>query len=187
MTAQRAPRLFSIDEYMKMIDTGVFAPDDRIELIRGEIVQMAPIGFDHAFSLTNLVMLFAKHVTRSAIIWVQNPILIKPSNSRPQPDLVLLKPRNDLSPKSPPTAEDVILLIEVADTTIRFDRGVKLQLYAEAGVPEYWIINLRGDDIEVYSNPTGGTYKQTRKAKRGETLALPGELEGVVRVEEVLG
>src|SRR5437588_7763818 len=111
--------LFTVDEYMKMIKSGVFAPDERIELIRGEIVEMPPIGDEHAFSLTNLVMAFARQVSQSAIIWVQNPILLSQSNSRPQPDLALLKPRSDLSPKSPPTPQDVILLIEVSDTTIK--------------------------------------------------------------------
>lgn len=187
MALQKEPRLFSIDEYTEMINSGAFASDDRIELIRGEIVEMAPIGYDHAFCVTALDRVFHRLVNDKAIIWSQNPIQIKLSNSQPQPDIVLLKPRSDLSPKSPPTAEDVLLLIEVADTTIRYDRGAKLKLYAEGGIAEYWIVNLRGDVIEVYSNPVNGEYKQSRKARRGDTLALPGGLEGVIRVEEVLG
>ncbi len=186
MALQKESRLFSIDEYLEMIDRGVFAPDDRIELIRGEIVSMPPIGDNHAFCVADLDRLFNRLVNDKAIVWSQNPIRLNLSDSRPQPDLVLLRPRSDLSAKSPPTSQDVLLLIEVAETTIRYDRGKKLKLYAEDGIPEYWIVNLQGRVIEVYSSPAEGEYKQVRQAKRGETLTLPGGLEGTIKVEEIL-
>jgi len=178
--------LFTLEEYLRMIDAGVFDEDARLELIRGEIVEMPPIGDDHAFSVTALDRLFQRLVNDHAVVWSQNPIRIHLSNSRPQPDLALLKPRGDLSPKSPPTAQDVLLVIEVADTSIKRDRGMKLKLYAEAGIPEYWIINLKDAVVEVYWEPNNGEYKQSRNAARGETLTLPGGLEGTIKVDEVL-
>src|SRR2546422_7845925 len=124
---------------------------------------MPPIGFGHGFGVSHVNRLFSSLAGGGALVWVQSPILIGPG-SRPEPDVALLRPRPDLSPESPPTASDVILLVEVAETSIKYDRSVKGRLYAQAGIPEYWIINLRDGIIEVYTEPSGGSYKQTRKA-----------------------
>ena len=99
----------------------------------------------------------------------------------------LLRLRPDLSPKSPPTAADVLLVVEVSDSSVAYDRSVKRRLYAEAGIPEYWIVNLQDQVIEVYSNPVKGEYKRAKQAKRGATLPLPGGLAAVIQVSDILG
>ena len=180
-------RLFTIDEYERMIEAGILEEDEHLELIRGEIVRMPPIGFEHGFGLAYLNRVFSRLVASGdrALVWLQSPISITP-NSRLEPDVVLLRPRPDLSPKSPPTSADVILLVEVAQSSVRYDRNVKRELYAQAGIPEYWIVNLQNNVIEVYSEPVEGIYKKIKQAKRGDTLTLPADL-GAVEVNEILG
>jgi Uma2 family endonuclease len=185
MALQIERRLFTLQEYERMIEAGVFQEDERLELIRGEIVELTPIGFDHAGTVARLTMLLARNVADSAILWIQNPIQFA-GNSRPQPDLALLK-WQDYSASRPATTSDVLLVIEVADTSIAYDRKVKGPLYAGAGIPEYWIVNLQGRVVEVYTHPTEGAYKQVRKARRGDAVALPAGLEGAVQVSDILG
>jgi len=177
---------FSVEEYDKMIEAGVFNEDARVELIRGEILEMAPIGLRHAACVARLTMLFARKVGDSAIVWVQNPIQLA-GNSEPEPDLALLRPRPDFYSGQRPTPDDVLLLVEVADTSAGYDRTVKLQIYAEAAIPEVWLVLLAQDAIEIHSAPIQHTYRNMRKAVRGETLALPGGLAGAVEVNDILG
>src|SRR5262245_28356770 len=146
---------------------------------------MAPIGFEHGFGVSNLTTLLVRLVNNKAIVWTQSPVRVG-ANSTPEPDVVLLRPRANLSAKSPPTASDVILMIEVADNSVSYDRKVKGQLYAEAGRSEYWIVNLPKNIIEVYSEPSDGAYKHVRKARRGESLSLPEPLKGEIKVSDVL-
>jgi Uma2 family endonuclease len=177
-------RLFTVEEYKRMIDAGVFNEDERIELIRGEIVKMPPISDGHAGSVGRLTMQLAQRVGNKAIVWVQNPVELA-NNERPQPDVTLLK-WQDYGVKRPATAADVLLIIEVAETSVRRDRGVKRALYAQAGIPEYWIVNLRSKVIEVYTDPAEGAYRQMRHVKVGDTLTLPAEL-GELAVGDILG
>jgi Uma2 family endonuclease len=186
MAVQIERHLFSLEEYEHMIEAGVFKEDARLELIRGEILEMTPIGFDHGFGVANLNRLLSRLVGDNALVWVQSPIRLRGS-SRPEPDLVLLRPRPDLSPQSPPTASDVILLVEVADTSLNYDRSTKGPLYAEAGIPEYWIVNLREGVVEVFTDPAKGAYRQTTTAKQGDHLALPTEIGGTIEVSAILG
>jgi Uma2 family endonuclease len=179
-------RLFTLEEYERIIEAGVFQEDECLELIRGEIVTMPPSGFAHGFGVEHVNRLFSSLVRGKALVWVQSPIQVAP-NSRLEPDVALLRPRPDLSPKSPPTASDVILVVEVAETSIKYDRGVKGRLYAQASIPEYWLVNLRDGVIEVYTEPSGGSYKQAGKAHQGEKLTLPAELGGGVEVSDILG
>jgi Uma2 family endonuclease len=185
-TEQSQPNrhLFTIEEYELMLEAGVFQEDDHIELIGGEIVDMPPIGPGHGFGVSNLVMLLAPRVGTSAILWVQSPVRISP-NARPEPDVALLMPRPDLSPTSPPIAADVLLVIEVSDSSVDYDRKVKKGLYAEAGIAEYWIVNLQDQIIEVYSDPADGEYIEATRAKRGDTLTLPVGL-GSIQVSAIL-
>jgi Uma2 family endonuclease len=187
MAVQIERRLLTLEEYERMIEAGVFHEDERIELIRGEIVKIAPIGLAHMACVARLSELLTLMTAGKAKVWPQNNAISLPgSNSRPEPDVTLLRWRDDYYAGKHPTPEDVLVVVEVAETSIGYDRGVKGRLYAEAGIPEYWIVNLRAGAIEVYGNPVEGAYKQVRKARRGETLALPGGL-GAIEVTEVLG
>ena len=185
MALEVTRKMFSIDEYEQMIEAGILKEDDRVELIRGEILEMAPIGTDHAVCVTRLEHILHRKVNVDAVVWSQNPIRLLDA-SEPQPDLVLIKWRSDFYAGRLPTPEDIILLIEVSDTTLAYDRRVKLPLYAEAEIPEVWIVNLPGSAVEVYSEPAGSTYRNVRRAKRGELLTLPGGLAGEIAVGEVL-
>jgi len=187
MAIQLERRLFTLEEYEHMVEAGVFDENERIELIRGEIVEKAPIGFPHEMCVARLTTLLVQKAADKALVWPQNNSIRLPSHSRPEPDLTLLRWRDDYHANKPPVSEDVLLVIEVADSSLKYDRTVKGPLYAEAGIPEYWIVNLRDDLIEVHAGPTAGTYKRTRKARRGETLALPGGLEGSIDVSDILG
>jgi Uma2 family endonuclease len=181
--------LFTLEEYERMCEAGVFKEDARIELIRGEIVDMAPPGPEHEDSVTFLNLFMVEQLQRRALVWPQgNTIRLPGVESRPQPDLTILRWRDDLykGRNNRPTAKDVILLIEVSQSSVKYDRGEKLALYAEAGIPEYWIVNIRRGVIEVYTDLAGGKYQSVKVAQRGETLQLPEGLEGSILVDDVL-
>jgi Uma2 family endonuclease len=175
MAVQLQRHLFTVDEYHRMAQAGIFAEDDRVELIDGEIVQMAPIGNRHAACVRRLNRLFSRLVGEQAIVDVQNPVRVG-EQSEPQPDVVLLRPRPDLYGGFHPGVEDVLLIVEVAETSADYDRGVKVPLYARFGIPEVWLVDLGGDAMEVYRTPSAEGYQTRQALRRGERLtplALP--------------
>jgi Uma2 family endonuclease len=174
---------FTVEEYHRMVEVGLLSEDDRVELIDGEIVEMTPIGWRHANCVNDLNMLLARFAQGRYVVSVQNPITIS-EHGEPQPDLVLLKrrPRGRL-----PAAEDVALVIEVSDTTLAYDRDVKLPRYAQAGVPEFWIVDLEGRRIESHSAPSAEGYRVSREFGPGEQ-ARSESVEGLaLPVDEILG
>lgn len=185
-TSGPGKRLFSVGEYRHMGEVGILGDDERIELIEGEIVKMSPIGSHHAACVMRLNMMLVRLAGEAAMVDVQSPIQLD-DQSEPEPDLTLLVPRADYYAEALPIPEQVLLLIEVSDTTLSYDRGRKVPLYARSGIPVVWIVNPNNSSIEVYSNPIQGKYKSVVKLKRGQTLTVPG-LEGVsIRVDGVLG
>jgi Uma2 family endonuclease len=186
MAVEIARRRFTISEFEKMIRKGVFEEDERIELIDGEIVDMSPIELAHMVCVSRLNLWFTSRLGQTALVWVQNAIRM-PNNTRPQPDIVLLKWRDDLYAGKHPTEKDVLLMIEVAASSLNYDRKVKGPRYAAAGIPEYWIINLPKSIVEVYSGLNQGRYENVRTAGRGELLPLPNGLEGSISVDDIFG
>lgn len=178
-------KTWTIGEYEQMIEKGILDEDERVELIRGEIVKMAAIGPRHATCVRRLEELFHELLGRTVVVSGQNPIRL-PDNSEPQPELALLKRRNDEYRQQHPQAADVLLLVEVADTTVTSDRDAKVPLYAEAGIAAVWLVDLNANVIEVYSEPVGGRYERVSTVGRDETLALPGGLVGSISVDEVM-
>jgi Uma2 family endonuclease len=150
-------RLFTVDEYHRMAEAGILGEDERVELIEGEIIQMAPIGPRHGGCVINANRLFLTRLGDRAIISPQNPVVIGP-RSEPQPDLVLLRPRAVSYSRELPNSQDVLLAVEVADTTVRFDRLVKARLYARAAIPEFWLCLARDGAVEVYRVPGADDY-----------------------------
>jgi Uma2 family endonuclease len=140
-----------------MGEAGIFAPDDRVELIQGEIIDMSPIGSGHAGLVKHLIRLFTRALEDSIIVAVQDPVRLN-DFSEPQPDLALLQYREDFYTKSHPRAEDVLLLVEVADTTLQYDTEIKLPLYARSGIPEVWLVDVEGREVVLYSHPEEGRY-----------------------------
>jgi Uma2 family endonuclease len=175
---------FTVHDYHRMGDAGILHEDDRVELIEGELVEMTAIGTRHFSCVNRLTRLLVMNVGDEAIVSVQNPVRLNEYNE-PQPDLTVIRPRDYR--ESLPLPEDVLLLIEVSDTTLAYDRGVKLPLYARAGIGEVWIVNLPGETIERYTGTSADGYRHAEQKGRGQTLkstALPGL---VPSVDEVFG
>src|SRR5207302_9103317 len=141
MSAQLEKWHFNVDQYYRLAEVGVLKPDDRVELIEGEIVKLSPIGSPHAACVTRTNRLFQSTFAQRAVIWVQNPVRLS-DFSEPVPYVALLKPRDDFYAAHLPTADDVLLTVEVSDTTILSDRTVTFPLYASAGIPEAWQVNI---------------------------------------------
>src|SRR5437870_3088480 len=151
MATEYARRRFTVDEYHKMGEAGILDEDDRVELLDGEIVQMSPINVPHAVCVDRLNMLFAPALVGRGIVRVQAPIYIDEINE-PQPDVILLKLADYLSRQPQhPGPDDILLLIEVADSTVGADRRQKMPRYARAGIAEVWLVNIPKHAIEVYS------------------------------------
>jgi Uma2 family endonuclease len=154
-------RRFSRAEYQRMGEVGILGEDDRVELIRGEIVEMSPIGRRHRAFVGNLNQLLAGRLSGRAVIWMQNPIALT-DDTEPQPDIAVLRHRSVPYKDREADAEDVFLLIEVADSSLAYDRTTKMRLYAEAGIPEYWVVDCTAESIEVHRTATAERYRDVR-------------------------
>jgi Uma2 family endonuclease len=177
-------RLFTSKEFREMIEAGVFQEDDRLELVDGEIVEMSPIGIRHAACVRTLIRLL-RRVEDRALLDVQNPLGISEDNDY-YPDVVLLKPQPDDYRGGIPEARDTLLVIEVADTTLRFDRSIKKPRYAAAGAPELWIVDLEGSRVWVHRKPLEGDYGEVFEARAGDVLTVPGMPDVEIPVSELL-
>ena len=189
MRAVAAPltrRRFTVDEYYRMAEAGILREDDRVELLDGEIVEMTPIGPGHAGQVNCLTRIFTSRLGDRAIVSVQNPVILG-THWEPEPDFVLLRPRLDDYRTAHPRPADVLLVVEVADTSLARDRKIKLPAYAAAGVPEVWILNLREERIEVYRDPAADGYRDVRRWGRGTRLAPRAFSDLELSVDEVLG
>ena len=165
-------RLFTRHEYHRMDEAGIFKPGERVELIRGEIIQMFTIGRRHVAFVNNLNQLLVTRLAGRAIVSVQNPVVVA-EDSEPQPDLAVLRPRTNPAYKDlEVSTEDVLLLIEVAESSLRYDRTTKLRLYAEAGIPEYWVVDCDAESIEIHRAPDAGGYRDVSRLARTGTVSL---------------
>ncbi|MCY4652672.1 MAG: Uma2 family endonuclease [Dehalococcoidia bacterium] len=167
------PRLFSVDEYYAMAGAGILASDERVELIHGEIIPMSPIGSRHASTVYSLDYWFSDQLRQRAHVRVQSPVRLG-SSSEPEPDVAILKWRDDFYSSAHPGPDDILLIIEVCDTTLESDRAEKVPLYARFGIPETWLANIRERHVEVFSQPSDGEYLNSRIVGLGEVLTLPG-------------
>jgi Uma2 family endonuclease len=166
----------TVDEYYRMGHAGVFAPDARVELIEGEVIDMAPIGTRHASAVKKLNALLSAAAGGSAIVAVQDPLRLSDA-SEPEPDLMLLRPRADFYAHAHPGPADVLLLIEVSDTTVAYDRGIKLDLYAKHRVAEVWIVDLDNNVVRFFRHGDGMAYTDitaSETPRATPVAALPG-------------
>jgi Uma2 family endonuclease len=147
----------TIEQYYRMDDAGLFARDERVELIDGEIIDMAPIGAGHAYWVGQLAAALVEALGSRAIVRQQFPVRLG-SHSEPQPDVAVVAPRADYYRSAHPTAADTLLLVEISHSTLRFDREVKAPLYARHGIPELWVIDLAASELHVYREPRDGVY-----------------------------
>ena len=177
-TSEMIRHRFSVEQYHQMIDAGIFAPDDRLELIHGELVKMSPINRRHAACCARISYLLER-LGRRAMKRIQDPITL--ADSEPQPDVAIVRWRDDFYLAGHPTPPDIYWVIEVADTTITYDRGVKVPLYLSAGIPEVWLVNLDEDCLEVYRQG------EPQILRRGQTITPWQFPELVFKVAELLG
>lgn len=175
MTAVITRRRLTADEYHRMGEVGILHEDEHIELIEGELIEMSSIGIRHMVYVARLTRWFHRHGGDRALVWVQNAIRLT-RYTEPEPDVVLLRPRPDDYLSAFPGPDDVMLLIEVADSSLAYDREVKLSLYAAAGIVEVWIVDVQNSQVIVCRHPSAGYYREATTHGAGSvlsSLALP--------------
>jgi Uma2 family endonuclease len=177
---------FSAAEFERMGEAGVFTKDASLELIEGEIIETSPIGSRHAACVKFLSRFLNRTVGDIALVSIRNPIRLN-DFSEPEPDLALLRLRDDFYRDAHPTPTDVLLIIEVADTTLAYDRQIKVPLYAKAGIEETWIINLTGEQVEIYSGLADGVYQTVVHFRRGDEARAHTIAGLAISVADVLG
>ena len=186
LPAETVRHRFTVEEYRKMGEVGILHEGDRVELIGGEVVDMNPIGTRHLTCVVALTHLLVALSGGRYFVSVQNPISLGVGDE-PQPDLSLLKERPRPDAEAPPGPEDILLVVEVSDTTLAYDRNVKLPLYASAGIPEVWIVDLRGEKVEVFTGMEGDRYTGMRAHVRGDEVRSESVAGLTLPVEEILG
>ena len=176
----------TVDDYYRMAEVGILAPVVRVELIDGEIIDMAPPGSLHAATVHRLNEILTRAVESRATVLVQNPVRLS-EHSEPQPDLALLRRREDFYAEHHPRAADVLLVIEVAHTSLHFDRDTKMPLYAGHGIPEAWLVDLRGRRLVRHRAPEQGSYTLVDQPDLGVALSVSA-LSGVaVALQRLFG
>jgi Uma2 family endonuclease len=176
---------FTVDDYHRMADAGILAEDDRVELIDGEIVRMSPVGAQHAGTTKKLNRLLTLTLGDAAMIGVQDPVRLA-DDTEPEPDISVLRPRADFYRQSHPVPPEILLLIEVADTSLLADRLVKIPRYARAGVPEVWLVDLDHRRIERHTGPAAAGYTDVTVIAAGESLPSSVLPEIVIRAHDLL-
>lgn len=170
-----------------MGETGILADDPRIELIAGSIVMREPTGSHHAGTVDRIGHLCFGKLAGRAIVRIQNPVTFPDEMSELQPDITLLRTRADFYSSAHPGAADVLLLIEVADSTLRLDRRLKIPLYARAGITEAWLLDRTTEHVEVFREPSGRRYRETVRLERGSRLAPLGFPDPALAVDDLFG
>jgi Uma2 family endonuclease len=177
-------RLFTADEYMRMAEVGILGEGERIELIRGEILTMSPIGPRHCTAVDRFNRIVVMALGERAWVRVQGTVRLFP-DTMPEPDLAVLRLRDYRH--THPTPEDILLVVEVAETSLAYDRGRKAALYAEAGIPEYWVADTQAEAIEVNREPDGHRYRQSLRLTGGATASPLAFPDVVVHLPDVFG
>ena len=183
---QPSKRPLTVEEYHWMGRVGIISPEERVELQAGEVYTMPPIGSPHAGSVDAVSTRLRDIIERRFIVRVQSPIQLD-DYSEPIPDIALLRWRDDFYRLAHPLPADVLLVIEVADSTVKSDRTYKIPLYARAGIPETWLVNLPGRRVELHAEPVNGVYQVVRVWQPGETVQAHTLPELRLSVDEILG
>lgn len=162
---------WTVVEYHRMREVGLLNENSRVELIDGEIVEMAPIGSQHGGKVNRFIHVFYKALGNQAIIAAQNPVVLG-GYGEPQPDIAILRWREDYYEQAHPHVEDVLLLVEISDSTLRYDRDVKIPLYAKNGIPEVWLLDIPNRQLEIYREPINGEYRQRDCRQTGKIAPI---------------
>jgi Uma2 family endonuclease len=186
MPAEIVRKLFSVDEYHRMVDVGILTEDDRVELIEGEILEMSPIGDRHLACTDRATMLLAPRLLGKAIVRIQGSIRLS-DNTQPQPDIILLNPRKDFYAKGGAVTKDALLVIEVSETSFRYDRGRKLAIYAKYGVHEVWIEDLNTDTLLIFRDRHPKGYKTSLVLEPSDSVSPLAFPDLILPVSALLG
>jgi Uma2 family endonuclease len=178
-------QFLTIEEFERAWEEGAFPPDARLELIRGEVVEMSPIGDPHFLSVMFLGDLLSE-LRPKGISSLQGPLRLPLQESVPQPDAVVFRRRSNFKTR-PPRGKDALFVVEVSDSTLAYDRDVKMPLYAEVGIPEAWLVDLNAERILVYRRPSPEGYQEVRAYRRGETIYPEAFPETGFAVDAILG
>jgi hypothetical protein len=174
-----ARRLFTRAEYHRMGDAGIFKPTERVELIEGEIIEMSPIGPRHVAFVNNLNQLLVTRLAGRGIASIQNPVVLS-DLTEPEPDVAILRRERPVPYKEAEVVtEDVLLLIEVAETSLAYDRSTKRRLYAAAGIPEYWLVDCVAESVDVYRAPGRDGYAEVSRVSSAAATLGPQAFPGV--------
>ncbi len=185
MMPQPVALRFKVDDYYKMIELGILKDYEKAEIIEGELIKKITIGDRHAACVEKLNEILRDKLGKSVSLRNQQPVKFDDYNE-PEPDLAILKRREDFYVRAKPTAKDILVLIEVSDSTLKYDRDVKLALYAKAEISEVWIVNLVNDIIEIHQKPNVGIYQLAKIFKRGETVASEALPDLSIAADEIL-
>jgi Uma2 family endonuclease len=162
-------KLFTVDEYHRMVDAGILREGDRVELINGEVLTMSPIGLGHMAALDRATRLFVTRLGESAIVRVGGSVRLDSFNE-PQPDLVVLRAKEDFYLSGAAAIADIYLIVEVSDSSLRFDLAVKAGLYAERGIVEYWVVDVESDVLIAHSEPSSNSFRTVHHYHRGDVI-----------------
>jgi Uma2 family endonuclease len=185
MSVATPTRRFTVAEYHRMGEVGILREDERVELIEGEIVKMTAIGRQHATYVRRLNRLLSTKFSDVVLLDVQNPVTLA-GHSEPQPDAVLLKPKPDDYLSGHPTPEDVLLLVEVSDSSLAFDREVKVPLYARPGIREVWLVDVEEQSFTIYRGPTPSGYTISFVLRRGDRIAPLAFPDRDIAIDDIL-
>ena len=180
------PKRFRVEDFYRMMEAGILPEESGWEIIDGAVMEKVKITPRNAATVRRLSKTFHHSFREKVLVSARNPIHIDEFNE-PEPDIALLKRRDDYYSQNHPTAEDVLLVIEVSNSTIEYDRDIKKTLYAEAGIVEFWIVNLPDQTIECYSQLKNGNYRLARILEKGETVESNSVENLKLQVEEILG
>ena len=186
MTLQLEHKLFTRQDYHRMAEAGVFADDDKVELLNGNIITMSPIGSKHLATVNRFVRIFQKSLSDDYILSIQNPVGIN-DISEPEPDVAILNYKKDFYENGKPTPKDVPLIIEVSDTTLEKDLNIKLPLCSKVGIHESWIVDLNSFRISVFTEPSANGYLSTRHCYEGDKINVSSVPDLTIPVSDVFG
>jgi Uma2 family endonuclease len=187
MTVEVKRYRFTVPDYHRMVEVGILDEDTKVELLVGDVVVREPPGPYHAGTVNRLNMLWTSRLGGQGLVQVQNPIELPEVDSEPQPDLALVRPRVDFYTTAHPRAADVLLAIEVADSSVRLDRKVKIPLYARAGIREVWLVDVTRGRVELYRQPSAAGYREVRVAAADELIAPEAFPDLLLSPRDLLG
>lgn len=170
MASNITRKLFTFDDCLRMAETGVLSPEERVELINGDLLVVRPAGPRHGAAIDRTADAMRERLRGKALIRAQGTVVLD-VHAAPLPDIALLKPRDDYYSSKNPGPTDILLIVEVSISSLDFDTTVKLQLYAIMGIPEYWVADLENNRLLVYSDPVGDAYQSAHELRRGDTVA----------------